>query len=510
MKVTIAIPIYNAARHINVTLDSLVHQTMLQEDFEIICVNDCSTDRSIEVIESYMDKLSNLTLINRKENSGGPMIPRNDAIAAAKGEYILFLDNDDFLGEETLERFYQSAKENQSDVIYGKYIGVNGRRVPQSMFQKGNLANADIIEDHLVYSLAPHKMFRLELIKQHHLAFHPKAVVGEDQLFVMQCYIEAKVITVLTDYDYYYVVSRGNENLSLKYFPVEQFYFSFNRILEYIKESSLNQIYKEKLQVAFLNRFFHASRLRRYLFTNILTYGQKKEWLAETCQFIDRHIDENIASQLANRFKYLVQLMRKNDIDLLLQVHNEVEKVTFKEVSRVENGYIYAKFQQVNKKYSFDEELIVNHKNTSEVYVKELSINNDYLMVKGQFSQSLLINFQPTFHMIYKHRASGLEKKFAAFENEGGDVFHFRVPLESLVFHSDLLGPWDLFVEATIGNYTKRRRIGAKRAGNIGKKFIIPSVDSFGSVYTIKTYFTKPQDNISLDIKSVEHGREIS
>src|SRR3954452_21436902 len=99
MKITVAIPVYNAAKHLNVTFDSLLNQTMQYKDFEVICINDCSTDNSREVIENYAKTMPNIVLFDRAENSGGPVLPRNDAIEAARGEYILFLDNDDFLGE---------------------------------------------------------------------------------------------------------------------------------------------------------------------------------------------------------------------------------------------------------------------------------------------------------------------------------------------------------------------------------------------------------------------------
>ena len=94
-------------------------------------MNDCSTDHSVDVIKEYMGRMPNLRLINRTVNSGAPMIPRNDAIEAAAGKYILFLDNDDFLGEEALQRLNDAAEKNDSDVIFGKYVGVNGRKVPQ-------------------------------------------------------------------------------------------------------------------------------------------------------------------------------------------------------------------------------------------------------------------------------------------------------------------------------------------------------------------------------------------
>src|SRR4051794_29817412 len=104
IRISVAIPIYNAAKHLDVVLDSLMRQTMNPADFEVICVNDCSTDNSKAVIEKYSKLMGNIVLIDRAENSGGPVIPRNDAIDVARGEYIHFVDNDDFLGEEALER----------------------------------------------------------------------------------------------------------------------------------------------------------------------------------------------------------------------------------------------------------------------------------------------------------------------------------------------------------------------------------------------------------------------
>ena len=472
-------------------------------EFEVICVNDRSTDHSKEVVNDYQKRMSNLILIDRDVNSGGPMIPRNDAIAAARGEYIVFLDNDDFLGEEALERFYQAAKENNSDVIYGKYVGVNGRNVPQSMFKKGNRLKADVIADNLVFSLAPHKMFKVSFIKENEFEFHPKAVVGEDQLFVMQCYIKAKVITILADYDYYYVVSRGNENLSLKYFPAEQFFFSFNRIMEYLAKSSVNEGYKKALKIAFLNRFFHASRLKGHLLSNLLTKPQKEDWLNETNRFIHNHIEDELIPQLATRFQYLILIAKYNDIDKLIAVHRKIEKVTANEITRVKDGFIYANVKQLSKEVSFNEELVVNHKNTSEIFVNELLLNQSELIVKGQFTQSLLINQPLLYELVFVHRQSGIEKYHTNSVPNSEGIFEFTVRYLELLFDETLEGPWDLFVQASVAGYTKRRRIGASRAMHINKELNVLNIQSFGFKYSIKSYFTTPHNNISLDIKKI-------
>lgn len=501
LKITVAIPIYNAAKHIKVTLDSLANQTMDASEFEILCVDDCSTDNSKEVIKEVQQTMSNLKLMERTENSGGPMIPRNDAIKAAKGEFILFLDNDDFLGEETLERFYNAATENHSDVIYGKYVGVNGRKVPQSMFKKGNRLNADILEDNLVYSLAPHKMFRLAFLRENAFEFHPKAVVGEDQLFVMQCYINANVITVLSDYDYYYVVSRGNENLSLKYFPASEFYFSFNRIMEFTDNSDLNLLYKKSVKVAFLNRFFKTSRLRKYLLTDLLTREQKLDWLNETKHFIDTHLNDEIIRLISNEYKYFVQICQENDLDKLLYVEKNLKKLVANQVTRIEDGLIYGRLHEISKRFSIDEEYVVNSFNKTEVYLDELTFNKNTFRISGQFKQSLLLNFNVSYNLILVHRKKGVERIHPSVPVEFPGLFDFVVDFREVLFDPSLTGPWDLYVEASVNGYKKRHRVGASRSSFIKDKHrLIPRIVSYGVEFSIQPYYTD-YNNISLDVK---------
>lgn len=504
IKISVAIPVYNAGKHIHAALDSLQKQTMNHSDFEIICVNDKSTDDSVAVIKDYQKTMNNLILINREENSGGPMIPRNDAIKAARGKYLMFLDNDDFIGKETLERFYKEAEKHHSDVIFGKYVGVNGRGVPQSQFKKGNRPHAEILEDNLVFTLAPHKMFRLQFLRQNGFEFHPKAVVGEDQLFVMQCYIRAQVITVLADYDYYYVVARGDENLSQKYFPAEDFFFSFNRIMEFIEQSSLTPIYKNEVKMAFINRFLHSSRLRSYLLSpKKLMKSQKKEWLAASKEFFDTHLLEEDFEKVKPHFRYFVSLCKENDLEKLLDVHQKMEKVTANDVTRVEDGLIYARFCHLDKKLAYDEEYIVNGMNTSNVFLKDFKFGEiSYFNV--QLHQSLLVNFPVQYRLVFVHRKTGLE-----IVGDYKDQPEFMFEMSHLTADSKYVGPWDLFVEGCINGYTHRRRLGASRSTHIQKQSII-ELNSFGEQYSIKPYYTQNFDNLSFEIKvsQTKVGRE--
>jgi glycosyltransferase involved in cell wall biosynthesis len=195
-KVSVVIPVYNSEDHLMAAFDSLARQTMHASDFEIICVNDCSTDNSRQVIEKCAATMQNLRLINLPKNTGGPMIPRNTGMDVASGKYIHFMDSDDFLGEEALERLYNAAEKYQSDIIFGRYVGVNGRYVPKYMFDKNVLPQADIVANRLTNSLAPHKMIRASFMKRHNIRFYEEAKApNEDQWVIMQCYVKASVIT---------------------------------------------------------------------------------------------------------------------------------------------------------------------------------------------------------------------------------------------------------------------------------------------------------------------------
>jgi len=114
--VSVIIPMYNAEKFISQTLESLLRQTMT--DFEIVVVDDCSTDNSVEVVKNFAEKFNGrLHLINLPENSGTPEIPRNLAIKFARGKYIAFLDSDDLFTTTALEEFTTLAEKYQADVI---------------------------------------------------------------------------------------------------------------------------------------------------------------------------------------------------------------------------------------------------------------------------------------------------------------------------------------------------------------------------------------------------------
>ena len=119
--VSVIIPVYNAQEGIKQCLDSLLNQSFT--DFEIILLNDGSTDNSLEVIKKYAADNDFIRVID-KENEGVAKT-RNKGIQLAKGKYIVFIDNDDFVDSDYLERFYNAIDQEQLDIVLGGYKRVN-------------------------------------------------------------------------------------------------------------------------------------------------------------------------------------------------------------------------------------------------------------------------------------------------------------------------------------------------------------------------------------------------
>ncbi|MBE8954376.1 MAG: glycosyltransferase family 2 protein, partial [Quinella sp. 2Q5] len=119
--VSVVVPLFNAERYVAACLESLLYQTLT--DFEVIVVDDCSTDSSVAVVESYIPKFGGrLKLSRMKKNSGSGGLPRNKGLQHSRGEYIFFVDADDFVTPTALEELYTLAKNFDADVVYCEKI----------------------------------------------------------------------------------------------------------------------------------------------------------------------------------------------------------------------------------------------------------------------------------------------------------------------------------------------------------------------------------------------------
>ena len=120
-KISIILPIFNVGDHLRGGIDSLVNQTIGNENLEIIMVNDCSTDGSGEIIDEYDEKYECCRAIHHEKNSGAAYTPRNTGIDACTGDYIMFLDPDDRYTPDAVETLYQAVTANDAQMAFGRF-----------------------------------------------------------------------------------------------------------------------------------------------------------------------------------------------------------------------------------------------------------------------------------------------------------------------------------------------------------------------------------------------------
>ncbi|MFE6283492.1 glycosyltransferase family 2 protein [Streptomyces sp. NPDC057877] len=189
-------------------LASVEAQTIAPDRLEVIAVDDGSTDGTGEYLEEFADQSHLRVTVIRQENSGGPSGPRNVGLGLATGRYVFFLDADDRLGAEALERLVAMADKAGTDVVLGRVEGVN-RNAPQSMWRR-TVERADVFSSNIKFTLSAQKLFRRSLLERHGMRFDESLYTGEDALFTMEVYLRADGVSVVADYTCYYLVGRSD------------------------------------------------------------------------------------------------------------------------------------------------------------------------------------------------------------------------------------------------------------------------------------------------------------
>lgn len=187
IKVSIIMPVYNAANYLSTTLDSVAAQTFT--DYELIAINDGSQDTSQRILESYLSQIPQLKIIN--QSNSGVSSTRNKGIELANGKYICFLDADDYLSPNYLSILYEHAENYQSDIICCSYYTFSGNKEIRCEILCNStryVTFADLRA--LGHATSPcTKLYKRELIIKSGVQFNPKSTYGEDYFFNWKLYI---------------------------------------------------------------------------------------------------------------------------------------------------------------------------------------------------------------------------------------------------------------------------------------------------------------------------------
>lgn len=207
--ISIIIPVYNVEKYLRECLNSIVNQTF--KNIEVICINDGSTDRSLEILREYEQKDDRFVVISQENK--GVSAARNTGIDRAKGEYIMFVDSDDWIANNACERVYNTAKAKNCDILlFSHYKFTNysytsdGRLLDLYIASQGQCITFEQFSEFIILSPCESwgKLYRTDFIKQNKLQFPMQIQFGEDRVFYLEACIKAKSICVLFEHLYYY------------------------------------------------------------------------------------------------------------------------------------------------------------------------------------------------------------------------------------------------------------------------------------------------------------------
>ena len=207
IKVSVVMPIYNAGDYLTRAIGDVLRQSLTE--LELICVNDGSTDNSLSIIKSFMKKDQRIKLINQQ--NAGTSVARNVGIEAAVGQYIIFLDADDFYEKDLLKLLYEAAEKDNLDVAVARFDIYNDNQNKYSLpmeephsgiFVDGSVSSKNEYPDFILSSTTGYvwnKLFRTTFVKNMELAFDPELYVFEDVCFVCSALALAERVAKIDD-----------------------------------------------------------------------------------------------------------------------------------------------------------------------------------------------------------------------------------------------------------------------------------------------------------------------
>ena len=214
--VSIIIPVYNTEKYLRQCLDSVVNQTL--KDIEIICVNDGSTDNSLNILKEYKEKDNRIKVFNIENH--GVSYARNLGLNNVSGEYVVFIDSDDYVNDVFIEELYNNELETFSDLVFsGRILKNKDDKIISKWIPKKEISYNPIndYDDFTQWHTVVEKLFKYDTIKQNRLYFDETLCYGEDSLFLTQYLSYCYKITAVKKAMYTIVENKYSLSRNLKY-----------------------------------------------------------------------------------------------------------------------------------------------------------------------------------------------------------------------------------------------------------------------------------------------------
>ncbi|WP_406381325.1 glycosyltransferase family 2 protein [Streptomyces sp. NBC_01618] len=507
VKVSVVIPVYNPGKYIDPCIDSLLRQTLRAGEFEVLFVNDGSTDDTRERLEKLAVEHSHFRVITIP-NSGWPGKPRNIGVNEAKGEYVQFVDQDDHLASDALRQLYEMGHRNRSDIVIGK-VASNFRGVPHGVFKK-NREKCNLRDAPLYDSLTPHKMFRTKFLRENGIAYPEGKRRLEDQLYMMQAYFPAEVVSILGNYTCYFYSRRddGKNAGSTRIVP-SQYYGNLREVLDVVIDNTEPGEFRDLL----LRRFYRVEMLSRLSEPAVVRY--QPEFFQQMCDAIRPlaidFMGDGVHNGLGPLLRIRSTLLRRDDREGLLRIARFAGSV--KASARLEE---FAWQPDGRVALTVSARLV---QGDDEEPVKLLRRDGRYFLHPdiggGLLAEDELLDVTDDLdgfsaELSLRNRETAVEwpctAKFTAQTDDLGDGACEIVLRGSGHVSSEAVkgrgrvsrGFWDVWVPLRGLGLVRKARLGADRAPEVDAACLPASLGS--PARGVIPYFTEPHGNLTLDV----------
>lgn len=430
-KISVIVPIYNTEHYLRECLDSLVNQTF--ESLEIILIDDGSTDNSGKIANQYSKHYPNVH-VHHKINQG-QSIARNYGLNFVKGEYVIFLDSDDYVPLDAYEKLYNLSIKYDHDIVLGDFMkatrkGKHKTKLYLEVFPEnmGDMSNTHIkYYPKLVWDTGiGNRLYKKSFLDKHSLRFL-EGVLYEDLLFSIKAHYLAESVGLLNEVVYYWRTRYlGEKSTTQSYIQLNNLKDRFQISEKMIEFQSKNNINSDIL----FEQYYKLLSNDFLLFISQLPLANKEYQL--TCLKLIRKILDIIPDEVLNKLDFYVQaqyqLIKENNLNELLKLISEPE--TFKIMDEYKNIQIQnTNLRTIIQKISFDKTAI-NIK--IKLKIPHIDLKNENILAKTS-----IIN---------------KNKKIPVMSTINQDVLELKIPITDLI---KLNNPIKILLELKINNMNK-------------------------------------------------------
>lgn len=491
-KLSVVVLVYNTEDYLEECLDSLINQTL--DNIEIICVNDESTDNSLNILKKYARKYDNIKIIDQK-NQGGA-VAGNNGLKVAKGEYVTLIDSDDIVVRDAYEKMYNKAKQTNSDIVSGKPYVYSGNYLFNLVGARHDLWDEERVVDvkkdlDIFYDVFYwNKIYKKEFIEKNDIYMIPGKLYA-DAPFVFKAYLKADKITLITDLVYYWRSRRKNTSITrniLELYNLKDRMDNFYVLRDYFSDD--DELFNRVIKL-YLERFF-------FPITGILKNSSyEKIYLNELYEIlsnIEDIYDNEYINIVYNLCAYFILNEEFDNLKEFL-LNSTTLKDTF-----VENGKVYWDLEYFrNPKYNIPDKIFeINNIHNNFINISDIKVDSEYIYMDDiSLPNNLEIDESNVIFegLTKKHESKDRNTYKFNLKRVEKNKFNVKIPIKEI----DNINSYDVFLEFKYNGKKEDFRINKK---NFTKKLDEDVINQNDNVLVFFTKFNN-LSFINADVKNI-------